>query len=61
MDVQNSKYSRRTVAGRLKTASVLALILIMALIFPLLSCQKEKKAEPERLALSGNNRNPQSL
>lgn len=49
MDVQSSKYYRRTVAGRQKTSGIFALILIIILIFPLTSCQKEKKAEPERL------------
>ena len=41
--------SKHQLCGKPAVRSLLILILITALIFPIVSCKKEKKAEPERL------------
>lgn len=49
MSVRKNIFSVQTISKRMTTRSLLILILIVLVIFSLISCQKEKKAEPEKL------------
>ena len=49
MGVRKNIFSVQTISKWMTTRSLLMLILIVLVIFSLISCQKEKKAEPEKL------------